>query len=674
MVADKNETVVTSTGPSIRFAAVVLALALLGVAIVSRLALLTVLIDGFAALLVVGPFALAGLWLVPLFRTGPMPVRWHLMLGAALGLGCASLLILLLGLAGFLDRSLWVAIVAVAGVAGVVRLRLLLGGQTAAATKEQNTPRRERDKSRYLWLITAPFFSLALLAASNAPGFIWSEEGYGYDVLEYHLQVPKEYRQAGAIEYLPHNVYANFPANVEMLYMLSMVLLDDDVETGCAAHMIHLLLGALTVFAAWVVGCEWSRRAGMVCAISLATVGWLMYLSGLAYVENGLLFFGLVAAGATLRAVEGSKGTGWVVLAGVCAGFACGCKYTGVPMIAMACAAGILFAGSGSIGRKARCSLLFALATAVALSPWLIKNQVMTGNPVFPLANSLFDASPEGWDDDSTSRWDRGHTPAPDERTIVARLGALWTHVPGDHYQRFGPAILILGIGGLAWRRLDKVDRMLLAVLVVQLAVWLFATHLYARFATVMLIPLALLAGRAIGQGTGQRVRVVMGIVVAGAIWNFGFAAGLSHAESPGGAPASMFYDGKLAFYEYFDTVNNDLPAESRLLLVGDAKAFYFRRAVDYCVVFNKDPFASAVRGSQTDREIVDWLRGRGYTHVLVNWAEISRLRGSRYGFAPEITPDLFDRLVGSGLSVLREFPHPQGTRRYVTLYRVDSD
>ena len=99
---------------------------------------------------------------------------------------------------------------------------------------------------RHLWLVAAPFVSLALLAASDAPGFIWQEEGFGYDVLEYHLQVPKEYLQEGRIQYLPHNVYANFPANVEMLYLLAMIVLDDVYDVGIVANMIHLMLAALT--------------------------------------------------------------------------------------------------------------------------------------------------------------------------------------------------------------------------------------------------------------------------------------------------------------------------------------------------------------------------------------------------------------------------------------------
>ena len=48
-----------------------------------------------------------------------------------------------------------------------------------------------------------------------------------FDVLEYHLEGPKDYYQAGRISYLPHNVYTNMPFGVEMLHLLGMQVMAD---------------------------------------------------------------------------------------------------------------------------------------------------------------------------------------------------------------------------------------------------------------------------------------------------------------------------------------------------------------------------------------------------------------------------------------------------------------
>jgi len=659
---------------------------LLAVGIASPYALLTVILDGLKALVVLAGPVLAGLWLVPVFRLGSLPLRWHFLIGAALGIGATSLLILLLGLAGALHRPVWIVIQVTLVAAGLVRLQALLG---ATRRNEKSASKRVDETSgaiSYLWFLAGPFLVLGLIAASNAPGYIWQEEGFGYDVLEYHLEMPKEYLHAGSIEYAPHNVYANFPANIEMLYLLAVILLKDDVDVGTVANMMHLILAMLTVYGAWLAGREWSPRAGVVSAVVMASAGWLAYLCGLAYVENGMLLFTVTAIAVLLKgaqtsddppgAVGFSRGVTpirWIVLAGVIAGLACGCKYTAVPLVALPLAVAVILLPGRSVQRSIGKAFVFTVAALLAFSPWLIKNGIMTGNPVFPLANGVFKASPQGWGPAESERWDRGHVLSADEDTLLQRLSIAWNRIPGDRYQRFGPLIILLPVGGLLLRKRDRVDLILLIMLLLQLCVWLLATHLYARFAVVMLVPLALLAGRAVVGGMSEtRVRVIAVALIVGSGWNLAFAARQQRLESSGGAPASLFYDGMLAGYEYFKVINHELPEDAKILLVGDARAFYFQREVDYCVIFNRNPFVETVRstGGNRDGDIVGWLRDQGYTHVLVNWSEVSRLSNT-YGFAPQITPALFERLASHGLSVMREFSHPTGTDRYATLYAL---
>jgi len=63
-------------------------------------------------------------------------------------------------------------------------------------------------------LIIAPFLITMFLGALLP--------SIDFDVLEYHLQGPKEYFQAGRIAFLPHNVYTSMPFGVEMLHLMGM--------------------------------------------------------------------------------------------------------------------------------------------------------------------------------------------------------------------------------------------------------------------------------------------------------------------------------------------------------------------------------------------------------------------------------------------------------------------
>ncbi len=638
--------------------------------------------------MIVVPAALGGLWIVAAFGLEPLPWRWRWILAAALGLGAMSIGVLIGGLLGVLDRRVWTALLVLSAAAGVVRLHQLGGAErehTAISESSTIAP------WRLLWLVVVPFATLALLAASNAPGFLWAEEGFGYDVLEYHLQLPREYLDQGQITYLPHNVYASFPAGVEMLYLLAMIVHGDPVECGTIAHMIHLFLGALVVAAAWAAGRDRSPRAGVVSGVAAASTGWLAYLSGLAYVENGMLFFGLCSVALLLQSIASSSlqehasnpthSNGMskhLLLSGVLAGLACGCKYTAVVLIAFPIGLAWMMV-SKSVRQGVLGGGTFALGAAVAFSPWLIKNQVMTGSPVFPLANEWFRASPPGWGEDNTRQWDRGHSLKLDERSFRSRASALWTHIVGDANQRFGPLLLGLGFLGLAARRRDRTDVALVVITLVQVLVWVFATHLYARFAVPLFIPLAILAGRSIVEGIGRiRGAIVIAAILGGAGWNVSFAIARHVRESPDAAPASLFYEGHVPGFEYLGAINGDLPADAKVLLVGDARPFYIFRPTVYCVAFNHNPFLEWVLGSLDGKSEMDRLRADGVTHILVHWEEVRRLVRT-YGFSPPITVDQLESrmgdLVNAGITLERAISRPGlvSNERYVELYSVPS-
>ncbi len=76
----------------------------------------------------------------------------------------------------------------------------------------------------FAWIATAAVAGVVMLAAFFPPGVLWGDEPNGYDVVEYHLQVPREWYEAGRIIPLHHNVFSYFPFNVEMQYLLAMDL------------------------------------------------------------------------------------------------------------------------------------------------------------------------------------------------------------------------------------------------------------------------------------------------------------------------------------------------------------------------------------------------------------------------------------------------------------------
>lgn len=665
-------------------------------------ALPVVLLDLLSALIVLAPPALAGLWLMPLLGLNHLPRRWHLIIGSVLGIGGFCLLALAGGCAGLLGRFLWLGVlVALAGL-GIIRWRQLISreadsGSTAGGDDSSSL-------FRLLWLITVPFAAIGLLAASNPPGVIWSEEGFGYDILEYHLQMPKEYVQADEIFYARHNVYANFPSNVEMLYMVNMVVRGTVLDTGTTANMIHLLLGVLSVAVVWCACTTFCRCTGLLAGVLLGAVGWLPYLAGLAYVELGLLLFGTLAVVALLQAMHGSarpednsqnaaaagaaEPHRWLVVAGLSVGLACGCKYTAVPMIALPAVLGSLLVGNKARSRIRNVLVVAGLAS-LSFAPWLVKNALMTGNPVFPLAHGVFETYPPGWDKVVADRWNRAHGASPvafgeadpDSEgsaptalaLLAGRIAKFWRHVIGDHYQRFGLLILLAPLlVAVARPRVGSGGRIVMSlvlVLAIQLSIWLFATHLFARFAVPLLIPLSVLGGLGLARFSSRFGRIMLAsVMVLGSLWNLVPLTKLYLEESHSGLPPSTIYAGEVPAYVYYGIVNK--LNNSHTLLIGEARAFYFSNSVDYFTTFNTHPFIEQCERHTDPELLVPWLREQGYTHVLVNWLEVNRLSRT-YGYSSAITPQLFHDLRAAGLRLVWESSEKPVGNGQVQLFTV---
>jgi hypothetical protein len=664
---------------------------LAGVAAISPVALLVVFRDGSWAAGIIAGAAGLGLVAVRMLRLPACPLRWELLGAVGLGLGLLSLLVLVLGAAGMMQRSIWFAVLGLFYLGGVVCvLRRRRGEDASGQGDDQSRAGCSQAFAgdswlRWLWLGVVPFAILAALAATMPPGTIWPEEGSGYDVLEYHLGAPRDYLEAGRISYLPNNIYANQPLNVEMLYLLAMILHGDAVLAAFTANMLNLLLGVVAVACVWLGGREYGRRTGIVAGLAAASCPFLTYLCGLAYNENGMALFASLSMAAVLRAerLTPVQRVRWLVLAGLFAGFACGCKYTAVPMILVPLALAAVWQKARTPSRRLVQPVVFAAAAVAAFAPWMIKNVAATGNPLFPLARTVFRERPGIWDDDGAARWHEGHLPAPEDRPLARRLARLGSEVL--YSKMYGPLpILAIGLGGcglvVRWfrrRREGSSSPACWLMLLFGIATWLAMTHLAGRFAVVLVVPCSLLTGRAWGRVVRPSAGVAGVLLLGGTIAvNASTAAGFF---SPGGVSlfkADVFgrmelvTQGHWPGHQHVPRLNEILARGEKVLVVGDARRFYLDHGADYCVVFNRNPFAEAA-AALSPASLLDWLRERQYRHVYVDWGEMHRLRTTRYGFWEAVDATLFGRLSEVGLEPLEQFGIPGRERPYATLFRI---
>jgi len=367
-------------------------------------------------------------------------------------------------------------------------------------------------------------------------------------------------------------------------------------------------------------------------------------------------------------------GTRLVLLCGLLAGSAMACKYTGavsvVLPLAMMIALRAAFA-SKPMAARARSGFielaLFGAGVLVAVGPWLVKNAVETGNPVYPLAYAIFGG--EGRDAAMDTQWRSGHA-AKTYGGATERLADLLVKLTDVAANNDWHSALMFGLAPIAllasWRRRVWC---VWAFIGWQFLSWFLLTHHIDRFYVPMFPAVALLAGAGAAWlfvGTRSPLRTTTAWLVtlliaanvlynAGVMMNIGgFNAGrteLKAARELVKSPSQKWLDDELAA--------GRLPREMKVLCVGEAALFHARFPYVYNTVFDRSLFeqwffertdSGEIRLRPID-EIRAVLRRHGVTHVLVNWSEILRYRepGS-YGYTDVAHPSRFAELQSAGV------------------------
>ncbi|MFQ5672309.1 MAG: ArnT family glycosyltransferase [Nitrospinales bacterium] len=459
------------------------------------------------------------------------------------------------------------------------------------------------------------------------------------DALVYHLAVPKAYLQRHGLVNLPNNIYSFFPLQFEMVYLFCLMLKGGVLAQLAGLGMTLLVLSAMVLF----YKRHFSPRYACLVPVVFFATPTVWWVSSVAYVDAaaaGLLFLSFYAWD-RWRLTDRN---GWFLTMITLAGCAVATKLTAIialPLVFL----GIVLQDrdKGNWPRTLRNLLLSAVAVAMFLAPWLVRNFHYTGNPVAPFLMQFFGGTQGiNWDEHRSSlqfqyyrSFGMGHG-LKDFFLLPVNL----TFFSAKNSLRFDGevgALYLLLLPGLFWlrqaKRLGETSSNVPASLVFLFAVFLiswFTQSQYIRLLIPSLVFLSLLA--VLGFDGMMRCKPVLGkpatflihgILAVGIVYNLTLVAGewvrLQPVSYLAGLESRDRYLARhVPSYPLFQTINKTLDKKATVLFV------YMRNLGYLCdrnfisdTFFEAYTLKEALRKDPSVKGIARRLGNLGVTHLL---------------------------------------------------------
>lgn len=644
----------------------------------------------------IGVLMIACLAMAPAFGGGMLfikPLPWVRRLeplekftaAVVAGLAIQATTLLCCGAAGLFGSwfmiLLWPASTITVGY-GLGRLLYLVQGDGASesritvhGSRDSSDPgkKKKKRKQHYLWVpqILFGIFSVLLIARALLPPV-------EYDVREYHLQGPKQWWLSGQLNFLPENIYANMPMAAEIHTTGAMQIAGIFLPTGDAwwTGMLagKVIIATSLLLMALIVGgvlriltqdtkkdSRWISNWGRVFVIGFPA---LFEEATLGLIEPALACFlawGLLAWTATMRwgsevenSLERPAAVSLILSLFFAAGGAIGCKYTAVIMVfPILFALGWIAIKEGSYRKEIEWMSPLVVVCAMLLfflagGGWLVKNAILAGNPVYPLAAQYLGGAT--MTPDKIQQWNEAHkVPGYEIGQVFAALADVsW------RWRLQGWVLLPLAVTAVFTSARTREVWGLLVMIFAVFILWWGITHRVDRFLSPLIPLVAVVAGLGLQRllvffprkHLAFVVTLMVGmnlVYVAGpAIGDSRLAVDLSYLRLDDSSESSVS-----RLPDHVVWANKNLDSSSRLLIVGDAAVVDYEMPIAYSTTFDTSPVVELLTTDQP--EIQTRFAESGFTHVLVAWGEIDRLRNT-YGFDERINREAIEQLVSGGI------------------------
>lgn len=449
------------------------------------------------------------------------------------------------------------------------------------------------------------------------------------DELIYHLEIPRQMLVQGGWAWLPDNVYAFFPQFMELFFSFGLALSGE-----VAARLFHAAFGMLLAATLYVYARQSLNRlwAGIAVLIFMTVPSVLMMMSW-AYVDLTFTWFALLAWIAAEKIhVAGDKAWRWAILAGAFCGATACIKYTGIQYTLILCALIFIRALFQKKGRSMVCPLvILILTTGIIFLPYLIRNFIYSGWPLYPFHFFGFDLKQGlNWDPERARLyfdWIKTFG-APIGSNgffygLFAPIRVFWDgefNNPEKFDGVLGPLFLLLPCL-YAFGKMKTASRAMALFCVFYIYYWALTTH-QARF----LIPILPLASLLLATGLSNLKRPLAAVILGlGIVFNLVVVSKEIIHKKPfqywaGKESREAYLLREHRVYAMLAATNRLLPADAKVYLLQMKNYGYYLRVhwtADF--IFERYQLEELLKQNPQPSQVEDFFKARRATHLLVD-------------------------------------------------------
>ncbi|MDP8297929.1 MAG: phospholipid carrier-dependent glycosyltransferase [Candidatus Orphnella occulta] len=402
----------------------------------------------------------------------------------------------------------------------------------------------------------------------------------GNDALSYHLSHPKIFVQNHKIGHIPFTRESLWPYLTEMFFMIGLIL-----KSSALAKMFHLLFGMLTALAIFSFTAKFfSTKKALLASVLFYSAPGIFMQSTYAYVDLSMCFYSFVAFYSLILWVK-NKSLKWLILSGVFTGLVLSIKILGALslFVTLMFICYVFWKEKMPAAKAASCLGAFVLSVFLVSCAWYIRSFAVLGNPVYPFLHNIFQS---GWSTEA------GSYISVASRGIFEFLRLPWDLVM--NMEQFGGeqigviflAFLPLLFFSKVWRGVTRY----ISIFFISYTILWYCVTPNIRFAFINFAMIFILISAGFYEVLKNRnLYILKALLSLCILFNFSLCFYYNRDAIKFGI-GSMNKDEYLMKHEreypMAKFVNENLPADSIIIMAQEHRGFYFnRKTIDYWIL-----------------------------------------------------------------------------------------